>query len=652
MNKIFNYCILSLLSVLTLTLGSCTEEYDYVAQKAKGQQVYFSNSLASSVTIADNGAHFIVPINRIDTAEELTVNLTATDESGTLTIPSTVTFKAGESEANITIDYDPSQIEPDTYYDVTLAVADADYTTPYGDSNYSFNIVMWPPYTVIGTGKFTDATIGISNYDVEIRQINSDPNRFRVMRPYELAAGAAGPSYIQFEVMQEGDTYPSGAQVTGSDMVYFDDIVLGIDLFGIGSSAEYWHPANLANMDVTHNRVLAYQDNGLPGAVQLSPYMFAYETADGVMGNNSLVSQDGVITITFPDYVYNPKDYSVSVNYLGAFVSQDGNNYAMGNVTMGEDVNEVRVGIVEGSDVNNALNQVLGGQVDMTTVTASGEVRIPCSYSGECTMVAVAYAYNDEGVLAEQNIAYTTFNFAIGASQWKSLGTGLYTDHIFILNLTNAQTGEPVPPVTYPVEVQENTETPGVYRVVTPYAPGIYGYEGEFGYDESQAYSITIDAHDPDAVFIQGQPMGFYDNGDAMLICTVGGLNYDYIYPQYGEQTFDVLKAEGLLNGSLVNGTITFDAGELLWSFASMYGDGMAGQANANEATQVLVLPDAVTQQAMDKANKSMAAARMANVSFKGNGMKQKVSSAVKKDIKFKAVKKFTLNPAVKLNRK
>ena len=38
MNKIFNYCILSLLSVLTLTLGSCTEEYDYVKQKAKGQQ--------------------------------------------------------------------------------------------------------------------------------------------------------------------------------------------------------------------------------------------------------------------------------------------------------------------------------------------------------------------------------------------------------------------------------------------------------------------------------------------------------------------------------------------------------------------------------------------------------------------------------------
>lgn len=652
MNKIFNYCILSLLSVLTLTLGSCTEEYDYVAQKAKGQQVYFSNSLASSVTIADNGAHFIVPINRIDTAEELTVNLTATDESGTLTIPSTVTFKAGESEANITIDYDPSQIEPDTYYDVTLALADADYTTPYGDSNYSFNIVMWPPYTVIGTGKFTDAYIGINNIDVEIRQINSDPNRFRVMRPYDMLSGTTGPDFLQFEILEVGDTYPNGTPVSEADMVYFDETDLGSDIFGLGYNTWIWHPSLLTvggvPGNVTHNRVIAYQDNGLPGVVQLAPF---YIEPNQMMGN-SQADYDGVITITFPDYVYNPKDYSVSVNYLGAFVSQDGNNYAMGNVTMGEDVNEVRVGIVEGSDVNNALNQVLGGQVDMTTVTASGEVRIPCSYSGECTMVAVAYAYNDEGVLAEQNIAYTTFNFAIGASQWKSLGTGLYTDHIFILNLTDAQTGEPVPPVTYPVEVQENTETPGVYRVVTPYAPGIYGYEGEFGYDESQAYSITIDAHDPDAVFIQGQPMGFYDNGDAMLICTVGGLNYDYIYPQYGEQTFDVLKAEGLLNGSLVNGTITFDAGELLWSFASMYGDGMAGQANANEATQVLVLPDAVTQQAMDRANKSMAAARMANVSFKGNGMKQKVSSAVKKDIKFKAVKKFTLNPAVKLNRK
>lgn len=638
MNKIFNYCILSLLSVLTLTLGSCTEEYDYVKQKAKGQQVYFSNSLSSSVTITDNGAHFIVPINRIDTAEELTVNLTATDESGVLTIPSTVTFKAGESEANITIDYDPSQIEADTYYDVTLAVADADYTTPYGDSNYSFNIVMWPPYTVIGTGKFTDASIGISNYNVEIRQINSNPNKFRVIRPYELAAGAAGPDFIQFEIMQQGSKYPSGAQVTEPDMVYFDDIVLGIDRFNIGSSTEYWHPSNLKDMDVTHNRVIAYQDSGLPGVVQFAPYMFAYETEDGrVAGNNSLVSQDGVITITFPDYVYNPKDYTVSVNYVGALVGQDGNNYVMSNVTMGEDVTEVRVGIVEGGDVNNALNQVLSGQVDMTTVTTSGEVRIPCTYSGECTMVAVAYAYNDEGVLTEQNVAYTTFDFAVTAETWKPLGTGLYTDY---MAASMYQGGVAV---TYEVEIEESEKNPGIYRIINPYDPSIYPLSASLEYSYTPS-NIIINASDPDAVYIQMQSIGVYDQqyGDTYILSNGGG------YIDAGNP-FDIVKQAGLIKGTLKNGVISFEPNELLFTDESSWAQGYIYYADEQNTTDMLVLPSAVTSQAKAKAVK--AANTVKNIKF-ATGRKTSMADKFNKSNKFKAVKKFTLNKAEKMNRK
>ena len=638
MNKIFNYCILSLLSVLTLTLGSCTEEYDYVKQKAKGQQVYFSNSLSSSVTITDNGAHFIVPINRIDTSEELTVNLTATDESGVLTIPSTVTFKAGESEANITIDYDPSQIEADTYYDVTLAVADADYTTPYGDSNYSFNIVMWPPYTVIGTGKFTDASIGISNYNVEIRQINSNPNKFRVIRPYELAAGAAGPDFIQFEIMQQGSKYPSGAQVTEPDMVYFDDIVLGIDRFNIGSSTEYWHPSNLKDMDVTHNRVIAYQDSGLPGVVQIAPYMFAYETEDGrVAGNNSLVSQDGVITITFPDYVYNPKDYTVSVNYVGALVGQDGNNYVMSNVTMGEDVTEVRVGIVEGGDVNNALNQVLSGQVDMTTVTTSGEVRIPCTYSGECTMVAVAYAYNDEGVLTEQNVAYTTFDFAVTAETWKPLGTGLYTDY---MAASMYQGGVAV---TYEVEIEESEKNPGIYRIINPYDPSIYPLSASLEYSYTPS-NIIINASDPDAVYIQMQSIGVYDQqyGDTYILSNGGG------YIDAGNP-FDIVKQAGLIKGTLKNGVISFEPNELLFTDESSWAQGYIYYADEQNTTDMLVLPSAVTSQAKAKAVK--AANTVKNIKF-ATGRKTSMADKFNKSNKFKAVKKFTLNKAEKMNRK
>lgn len=636
MNKIFNYCILSLLSVLTLTLGSCTEEYDYVKQKAKGQQVYFSNSLSSSVTITDNGAHFIVPINRIDTSEELTVNLTATDESGVLTIPSTVTFKAGESEANITIDYDPSQIEADTYYDVTLAVADADYTTPYGESSYAFSIVMWPPVTELGVAKFSDTYIGINQYSATLYQVTGT-NRFRLSRPYDLLSGTNGPDYLQFEILQPGDTYPNGVAVPEADMVYFDRTDLGYDIFGLGSTTWIFHPSTLKYEDgstppVTNNRVLAYQDNGLPGAVQLAPF---YIEPNSMRGNDQ-TGNENIITITFPDYVYNPKDYTVSVTGLGSVIDSEDAGYAMANVTLGEDVNEVRVGIVEGTNTALAYMAVRNGTVPTTTVSENGEVRIPCGYTGDCTWVAIAYAYNEENQLEECGRAFATTTIYSNGS-WVSLGEGLYTDYLVAPLFVEGEDeeGNPIPfdPITYPVEVQENVAQPGVYRLMRPYAPDVFGYGGGFGYDETSNYNIIIDAHDPDAVYIPMQQTGV-----GIYALSFG----EYAMQQYG-LSFDQAKALGMINAKLENGVITFAAQELMLGIL----DATTGtinlgipEANYESPVDVLVLPSAVNAQSMAKAK-----AKAQMIPFAASSSKKMMPKSslhkVQKNDKLNSLKKF-----------
>lgn len=635
MNKIFNYCILSLLSVLTLTLGSCTEEYDYVKQKAKGQQVYFSNSLSSSVTITDNGAHFIVPINRIDTSEELTVNLTATDESGVLTIPSTVTFKAGESEANITIDYDPSQIEADTYYDVTLAVADADYTTPYGESSYAFSIVMWPPVTELGVAKFSDTYIGINQYSATLYQVTGT-NRFRLSRPYDLLSGTNGPDYLQFEILQPGDTYPNGVAVPEADMVYFDRTDLGYDIFGLGSVTWIYHPSTLLYSDgstppVTNNRVLAYQDNGLPGAVQLAPF---YIEPNSMRGNDQ-TGNENIITITFPDYVYNPKDYTVSVTGLGSVIDSEDAGYAMANVTLGEDVNEVRVGIVEGTNTALAYMAVRNGTVPTTTVSENGEVRIPCGYTGDCTWVAIAYAYNEENQLEECGRAFATTTIYSNGS-WVSLGEGLYTDYLVATQFIadEDEEGNPIPfdPITYPVEVQENVAQPGVYRLMRPYAPDVFGYGGGFGYDETSNYNIIIDAHDPDAVY-----MTLQQSGVGIYVCSYGGfamLNYGL--------SFDQAKALGMINAKLENGVITFAAQELMFGIPDETGmlNLYVPNANYDSPVDVLVLPSAVNAQSMAKAKAKAQMMPFAAPSSKKMMPKSGLHKVQKND-KLNSLKKF-----------
>lgn len=175
MKKIHNLFTTLLLAATALALGSCTDEYEYTAATVEGQQVYFSNTLASTQNISDTESSFNISLNRIKTDGELTVNLTLDDASGIYSIPSSVSFADGEDEVSIPVSYDPTKLEYDVFNDVTIAIADVDYTTPYGNSSYSFSAGMPSPYVSIGTGKFSDtyfgSVLGIESVDVEFYKI-------------------------------------------------------------------------------------------------------------------------------------------------------------------------------------------------------------------------------------------------------------------------------------------------------------------------------------------------------------------------------------------------------------------------------------------------------------------------------------------------
>lgn len=646
MNKIYSIFTMLLLSVTALTLGSCTEEYEYSGAKAEGEQVYFSNALGSTVNLSNTESSYAIQLNRINTSDELTVNLTLNDESGIYSIPSSVTFAQGDSIATFNLSYDPTKLEYDVFNSVTIAIADADYTTPYGNSSYTFNAGMPSPYVSIGTGRFAD-NFFVSGYaEVEIMQNQNNPNQFRIMHPYDEFAEffesegynlSGTPSeYLELQILQPGDNL-AGTTVTKSDLVYFSPVQTSIivnDEYGL--PVQVIHPANMSGGNVesawTHNIVTNWQENGLPGTIQLAPFYYM----DGLGGwDNS--SEDNIITITFPGY--DPKDYSIAVNYLGAFSSADGESFAMGNVTLGENVEEAHVAVVEGSDVNSALSQVLSGAVETTTVTESGEVRIPCKYSGACTMVAIAYAEGEA-----QNYATTSFTFALGPSQWTSIGTGLYTDYILCNFLSDKETGEPAPVAQYPVEVQESTTTPGVYRIQSPYNTETNPYSAYFTYDGSSNYNVIINASDPEAVYIQMQPIGIAAGqyGD-LYIMTNGGYLID------GGESFDALKAAGKINGTLQNGVISFGADELLFAAA---GNSKIYYA-ADGETPILTLPSAVSSRVMANAAKAVRASKNAKMRFTATKASMKTSLNAKgKAFNKVSPKSYQLNKNVAYKRK
>lgn len=651
MNKIHNLFTTLLLAVTALALGSCTDEYEYTAATVEGQQVYFSNTLASTQNLSDTESSFNISLNRIMTDGELTVNLTIDDASGIYSMPSSVSFADGEDEVSIPVSYDPTKLEYDVFNDVTIAIADVDYTTPYGNSSYSFSAGMPSPYVLLGTGRFEDNNVASGYSEVEIYQNKNNPNEIRIMHPYDEIAeylGSTGyqtypelyPEYLQLCIMKNGETFPSGAAVTADDLVYFEQSYIGFVLFSNSTNCtQILHPSLLSGLPVEYNRVLAWQEDGTPGQIQLAPYYMDHMEGSSVYGT-SMANLDGGIIITFPGY--NPKDYSVSVSYLGAFSSADGESFAMGNVTLGADIEEAKVAVIEGNDVNAALSQIMSGAVETTTVTESGEVRIPCKYSGTCTMVAIGYA---EGEMQAYNAA--TFEFTLGPSEWTSIGTGLYTDYIVSNNFTPDGVN-PFDPIQYPVEVQENTNTPGVYRVVKPYAPEVYGYGDGFGYDESQSYNIVINASDPDAVYIQTQPTGIDLGGQYGMLYM---LSYGGMVLENGVD-FETAKANGLINGTLKNGVISFGARELFYTTAADLSDpqGHVYCANPDNAVSVLTLPSAVTEQAKAKAAKSMKVLNGMKLSKKR--LSTKNAAKLNRNKKFMLVKAFQLNKNVKLNRK
>ena len=130
-------------AALVTSLGSCTEEFEYSGAKVEGEQVYFSSELPSTVNLSQDESSVQIPVNRINSEGTLTVDLDVTVSANSkVTVPNTVTFAEGETTANLTITYDPSSIELGHFDDVTLSVKDANYTTPYGNSSYSFSIGM------------------------------------------------------------------------------------------------------------------------------------------------------------------------------------------------------------------------------------------------------------------------------------------------------------------------------------------------------------------------------------------------------------------------------------------------------------------------------------------------------------------------------
>lgn len=614
MNKIKNILSAMLLLALPLAFTACGDDVEYSpADKPVNAQVYFPTTNGATVDLSKDKTSFDVTLMRAKTDEAITVPITATGGGSFFTIPTSVSFAQGVDKTVLSISYNPESLEYDAYSEIKLTIGDESATTPYGMAQYVFKAGIPAPWTSLGKATFSDAFLFANKYSVELQRNDLNPSLYRLVDPYSEGLTKEGftsngdqSPYVEFTLLKPGDKI-GDVTITMEDLVYFPYYCTGFfnTSNDYNTNVDAHHPSDFTNLNSeaawTFNRVLQYQADGTPAGVQLAPYY--YMNGHGGWNNTQA---DGIITIIFPGA--SLKDYTINVEYKGRFTNVGGDNYAVADIQLGADVENAKVVMVEGNDIQAAINGILDGSLEGIEVSQSGSVNIPSTANGLCSIVAVGYGEGES-----QEVAYTSFEFSAGTDRWMSLGTALYTEDLMT---TLYKVDNP----TYEVEIQENSENPGVYRLVNPYGEA-YPYNEPGDWDDSQNHYLVINAQDPEGAFIDQQKMGL-NWGDGALIISSLAANY------LGQgATLEEVKAKGVC-GSLTDGVITFPVKSLLCTLESetsfYYG-------NINGAFKV-VLPDAAATVQTQATTKSVKALGVQSTDKKAFSPSNKVSS---RELKF-----------------
>lgn len=614
MNKIKNILSAMLLLALPLAFTACGDDVEYSpADKPVNAQVYFPTTNGATVDLSKDKTSFDVTLMRAKTDEAITVPITATGDGSFFTIPTSVSFAQGVDKAVLSISYNPESLEYDAYSEIKLTIGDESATTPYGMAQYVFKAGIPAPWTSLGKATFSDAFLFANKYSVELQRNDLNPSLYRLVDPYSEGLTKEGftsngdqSPYVEFTLLKPGDKI-GDVTITMEDLVYFPYYCTGFfnTSNDYNTNVDAHHPSDFSSLNSeaawTFNRVLQYQADGTPAGVQLAPYY--YMNGHGGWNNTQA---DGIITIIFPGA--SLKDYTINVEYKGRFTNVGGDNYAVADIQLGADVENAKVVMVEGNDIQAAINGILDGSLEGIEISQSGSVNIPSTANGLCSIVAVGYGEGES-----QEVAYTSFEFSAGTDRWMSLGTALYTEDLMT---TLYKVDNP----TYEVEIQENSENPGVYRLVNPYGEA-YPYNEPGDWDDSQNHYLVINAQDPEGVFIDQQKMGL-NWGDGALIISSLAANY------LGQgATLEEVKAKGVC-GSLADGVITFPVKSLLCTLESetsfYYG-------NINGAFKV-VLPEAAATVQTQATTKSVKAPGVQSTGKKAFSPSNKVSS---RELKF-----------------
>lgn len=404
-------------AVLLAGAASCSDDLEYTpAELPDNAQVYFPNTNASNVKLTAETTSVDLSVVRKKADEALTVPVTLTGGEGLFTAPGNVSFAAGETTAAFKVAFDRTKLTDGATYTVTLELADATVTTPYGASSFTLTLTVPEPYVLLGKGLYREDMMGplyggnVLEYEVEIYENTNNPG-------YIYLKNAYGKPYPYNE---------PGDYVT-------EDVYLAIN---VKDPAKVIIPKQYIGCNWGDGAM--YIGTLAPGTYENGVITFPTQGlligfANFEAGSGYYANTNGMFRVVMPGVVLS--DYSLAAAYDGFRAGADNAARPVVKLAYGADVASVSYAFVEGfqRDCSETVAGIVDGSVESISAEMTGEegeMELLCDAeleAGVYTMVIVPASA--EGELQAEDAISISFYFAgVDASETPAVkvATGLF----------------------------------------------------------------------------------------------------------------------------------------------------------------------------------------------------------------------------------
>lgn len=520
-----NKYILGLAVAIIGGLTSCNTDVEGDRYSTGRDNVSFEAASKSlSVPVEESTATIAVKLTRGNVASAYTAKYVATasaDGIFTDDCNGVVNFEAGQGTA--TINVKAANLEKEVKYTYTMVLSDADIATADTVTNtqiteYTITIqregdwTEWKKWNSAGTADYTYGGYFFSGDDPDL--------------PFLYRQSVTSPTKYQLKLQHWGyDVELVMDYDSETGIVYLPETFTG-----------YVH-STYGNIYVTDYSNYK-PDSGIygkfdtqKGIITLVVYYF---DADGGWGA-------GYEYIYIDGYVR--ADYSITaLTYAGIFTDSQQKVFAVGALELAADASNVKAVVIDASaDADAVADAIASGELEAVDVEA-GNIYVPIAEGQTGNLQIVAVSLDADGAVASTASAAFEY-YGGGKNPWQSLGKGYLTDNL-LTPFFGPDEETAYDPQTYEVEILENSDEPGMYRIVNAFQ-GAAEYMGYSAYYTPANIDVnaTVASH---GVYIAVQQTGLA----GYAISSRGG----YMLQNYD---FETLYQYGYF-GTLEDGVMTF----------------------------------------------------------------------------------------------